>query len=163
MINRRLLLIAAIALLFTAAYAQKKSVKEKTPLRQAAARPPVRPMLEVAIGRSGNLDGGVISEKDFDAIAPKGIHIKDPQGAFIEGFSFTYAERNVYEDSAANQKLVTEYFSEYCIGDTLSPIISQTIGDRTKPGDTAYYDDIHIRLPDGKTATGKSMKFVIAR
>lgn len=160
MINRRLLLVAAIALLFTAAYAQKSS-KDKGPIKPVAQ--PSKPVMEVAIGRSGDFHGGVISEKDFDAVAPRGVHIKDPQGAFIEGFAFTYAERNLYEDSAANEKLVTEYFSEYCMGDTLSPIIAQTIADRTKPGDTAYYDDIHIRLPNGKSALGKPMKFVISR
>ena len=118
--------------------------------------------MEVAIGDSEWV-GGAISEREFDAIAPKGIRIKNPQGAFIEGFSFTYGERNMYEDSAGNEKPVTEYLAEYCMGDTLSPIISHTIAERTKPGDTAYYDDIHIRMADGKPAVGKSMKFVITR
>jgi hypothetical protein len=49
------------------------------------------------------------------------------------------------------------------MGDTLSPIIRNTLVERTKPGDTAYYDDIHIRLANGKAALGKSMKFVITR
>jgi len=121
-----------------------------------------KPVMEVAIGRS-SLSGGPITEDEFDAIAPLGIRIKEPQGAFIEGFSFTYGERNIYEDSVGNEKPVTEYLTEYCMGDTLSPIISHTIAQRTKPGDTAYYDDIHIRLPNGKPALGRSMKFVITR
>lgn len=124
---------------------------------------PAKPVLEVAIGRSSNWSGGKISKREFDAIAPQGLRLKDPQGAFIEGFSFTYGERNLYEDSLANEKWVTDYLTEYCMGDTLSPIISHTIASRTKPGDTAYYDDIHVRLPDGKPALGKSMKFVITR
>jgi hypothetical protein len=118
--------------------------------------------MEVAIGDS-EFAGGPISKREFDAIAPKGVRIKNPQGAFIEGFSFTYGERNIYEDSAGNEKPVTEYLTEYCMGDTLSPIISHTIAQRTKPGDTAYYDDIHIRMANGKPALGRSMKFVITR
>ena len=153
--------MACIALLFTASYAQKKKAPEKT---GSNSKPIVhaKPVMDVAIGDS-ELAGGNISKRDFDTIAPKGIRIKNPQGAFIEGFSFTYGERNIYEDSVGNEKPVTEYLTEYCMGDTLSPIISHTIAQRTKPGDTAYYDDIHIRMPNGKPALGKAMKFVITR
>ncbi len=161
MMNRRLLFFAAIALLFTTAYAQRKPAKDKASTKPVAA--PSKPVMEVAIGRSSNWSGGVIPKSEFDAIAPQGLRIKNGQGAFIEGFSFTYGERNMYEDSAGNAKPVTDYLTEYCMGDTLSPIISHTIASRTKPGDTAYYDDIHIRLADGKPALGKSMKFVITR
>jgi hypothetical protein len=146
-------------LLFTTAYAQKTQPKKSEDTKSTVKG---KPVMEVMIGRSQR-SGGLISKKDFDSIAPEGISIKDPQGAFIEGFSFTYGERNLYEDSVGNEILVTDYLSEYCMGDTLSPIISHTIGDRTKAGDTAYYDDIHIRLPDGRTALGKPMKFVITR
>ncbi len=159
--NRRIpLVIAGLVLLFGAAFAQKK----ETPVKAGAKKPFVytKPVMDVAIGQS-DLSGGNISKSDFDAYAPKGIRIKEPAGAFIEGFSFTYGERNLYEDSVGNEKRVTEYLTEYCMGDTLSPIIAHTIGDRTKPGDTAYYDDIHIRLPNGKPALGKPMKFVITR
>ncbi len=159
MMNRRLLLLAAIALLVTAAYAQRRAPKAKP----AETTPAAKPVMEVAIGRSGSRSGGAISKQEFDAIAPQGLRIKNPDGAFIEGFSFTYGERNLYEDSMANEKWVTDYLTEYCMGDTLSPIISHTIASRTKPGDTAYYDDIHIRLASGKPALGKAMKFVITR
>ena len=161
MMNRRIpLVLAAIALLFTATYAQKKQTQGKDGSKKPIAY--VKPVMDVVIGDS-ELNGGTISKTDFDAIAPKGIRIKNPEGAFIEGFSFTYGERNIYEDSAGNEKPVTEYLTEYCMGDTLSPIIAHTIGQRTKPGDTAYYDDIHIRMANGKPALGKAMKFVITR
>ena len=152
--------MAGLALLFTASYAQTKQQPKKAAGSKLVVH--AKPVMEVAIGQSP-LSGGPISKHDFDVIAPKGIRIKDPQGAFIEGFSFTYGERNIYEDSVGNEKPITEYLTEYCMGDTLSPIISQTIAQRTKPGDTAYYDDIHIRLPNGKPALGKAMKFVITR
>lgn len=158
--NRRIsLLLAGTALIVTAAYAQRR----QSP-KPGAAKPVVqaKPVMTVTVGAS-EYTGGNISKTEFDRIAPQALRIKDAQGAFIEGFSFTYGERNMYEDSAGNPKPVTDYLTEYCMGDTLSPIISQTIAARTKPGDTAYYDDIHIRLPSGKPAVGKSMKFVITR
>jgi hypothetical protein len=158
MMNRRIyLLLAGIVLVFTAAYAQTKQKPKKSAL--VAYK---KPVMDVAIGKS-DLSGGTISKSDFDQLAPAGIRIKDANGAFIEGFSFTYGERNIYEDSVGNEKRITEYLTEYCMGDTLSPIIAHTINDRSKPGDTAYYDDIHIRLPNGKPALGKPMKFVITR
>jgi hypothetical protein len=164
MMNRRLLLIAAIALLVTAAYAQRKTPKASTPAASATpmAKPAGKPVMDVVIGNS-NYSGGNISKGEFDANAVHGVRIKNAQGAYVEGFSFTYGERNLYEDSVGNEKPVTEYLTEYCMGDTLSPIIRNTIAQRTKPGDTAYYDDIHIRMPDGRAALGKSMKFVITR
>ena len=153
-------MLAGIALLFTTVYAQKRTHSRKPKSTKLIIHS--KPVMEVVIGTS-ELSGGPVSKRDFDAFAPMGIRIKDPQGAFIEGFSFTYAERNMYEDSVGNEKPMTDYLTEYCMGDTLSPIISHTIAQRTKPGDTAFYDDIHIRLPDGKPAIGKSMKFVITR
>ena len=155
----RSILIAsgAAGLLFTAAYAQKKQNAEKQPL-------PKKPVFEMVLGRTAEaIPVGDITERKFDSLAPTGIHIKEPKGAFIEGFSFTYGERNIYEDSAGTERIVTDYLTEYCMGDTLSPYIAQTIANRTKPGDTAYYDQINIRMPDGKSAIGKPMKFVIVR
>jgi hypothetical protein len=161
MMNRRLLLLAAIALLVTAVYAQRKTPKTNTPATPVPASTG-KPVMDVVIGNS-NYSGGNITKAEFDANAVHGVHIRNAQGAYIEGFSFTYGERNLYEDSVGNEKPVTEYLTEYCMGDTLSPIIKNTIAKRTKPGDTAYYDDIHIRMPDGRPALGKSMKFVIVR
>jgi hypothetical protein len=154
-----LLLAGAALFLITAAYAQNKGAKKVVQTKPVA---PSKPVMEVTLGQSERV-GGNISKREFDAMAPQGVRIKNPQGAFIEGFSFTYGERNMYEDSAGNPKPVTDYLTEYCMGDTLSPIISHTIAERTKPGDTAYYDDIHIRLPNGKPAIGRAMKFVITR
>ena len=157
----RSILIAsgAAVLLFSAAFAQKK--KTETAEKQQV---PKKPVFEMVLGRTAEaVPVGDIAEARFDSIAPTGIQIKDPKGAFIEGFSFTYGERNIYEDSAGTERIVTDYLTEYCLGDTLSPFIAQNIARRTKPGDTAYYDQINIRMPDGKSAIGKPMKFVIIR
>lgn len=156
--NRTLLtMMTATALLCTVAYAQKKKNPDKNVL-------PSKPIMDVVLGKvTGEKTGGEITEMEFDSVAPSGIRIRKPDGAFIEGFSFTYGERNVYEDSAGTQHIVTDYLTEYCLGDTLSSFIAKNIADRTKPGDTAYYDQIAIRMPNGKAAIGKPMKFVIIR
>lgn len=162
MMNRRipLLLLSAVVATAVVSYAQRR----QAPAKAISSKPVVqaKPVMVVTIGAT-DYSGGPISKSEFDRVAPQGLKLKDPQGAFIEGFSFTYGERNMYEDSAGNPKPVTDYLTEYCMGDSLSPIISQTMVSRTKPGDTAYYDDIHIRLSNGKPAVGKSMKFVITR
>ncbi len=156
-----MLLPAALVLTLSVAIAQRPA----KPVKKEPAKPavqPAKPSLEVALGTSSR-SGGEISKAEFDALARQGIHLKAAPGAHIEGFSFTYGERNMYEDSLANPILVTDFLTEYCMGDTLSPIISQTIASRTKAGDTAYYDDIHVRLADGKPTRARSMKFVITK
>jgi hypothetical protein len=157
MVFRRLLLPATLALAVTIGYAQSKTPKPKAPGKVTP------PPIEIYLGDTGTRSGGPITKEEFDVLAPQGIRLKEPGGAYIEGFTFTYGERHLYEDSVGNDKLVTEYLSEYCIGDSLSPIISKTLPYRTKPGDTAYYDGINVRLPGGGSARAKPMKFVIVR
>lgn len=120
------------------------------------------PKIPVFLGKS-ELSGGEISKRDFDKIAQDGIRIKGNDSATILGFTFTYAERNLYEDSAANPIILTDFLTEYCFGDSLSSVIKRTIPYHTKPGDTATYDDIRIRLHNGKLGIGQPMKFVISR
>ncbi len=157
MVFRRLLLPAALLLVVSMVYAQKKNTDKKTPVTKP------KPVFVAMLGDTSSLSNGDISKEEFDRLAPQGIRLKNAGGAFIEGFTFTYGERHLYEDSVGNDLLVTSYLSEYCLGDTLSGIISKTLNYRTKPGDTAYYDGIHVRMPDGTGATAKPMKFVITR
>ncbi|MGZ7142769.1 hypothetical protein ACXWOE_10135, partial [Streptococcus pyogenes] len=69
--------------------------------------------------------------------------------ARVAGFIFNYKERNIYEDSVGNIIPVTDLLMEYCPGDTLTPAISASIYQRTKRGDTAYFDDIRVVWPGG--------------
>ncbi|MEO6832367.1 MAG: hypothetical protein ABI378_08135 [Chitinophagaceae bacterium] len=162
MTKKAILVVGSFAL-FGVAFAQSKGKKTNSKgLKKDSVSIYKRPILDVFLGGS-ELAGGDITKQEFDRLAPQGIRLKATNGAVIDGFSFTYAERNLYEDSAANPIIVTDLLTEYCLGDSLSPIISKTIASRTKPGDTAVYDDIHIRMADGKPASGKAMKFVIIR
>lgn len=154
---RRLILPLGLTLLVSYAFAQSKNTKPKSAAEKAM------PRFEAAIGDTGNYSGGNINREQFIDLASQGVRLKDPKGAFIEGFTFTYGERHLYEDSIGNDKLVTDYLSEYCLGDSLSPIIKNTLPYRTKPGDTAYYDGIYVRMPDGRSTKAQPMKFVIVR
>ncbi len=118
------------------------------------------PQVEVALGRS-SISMGKLSRRAFDSLAHQPIRLTE--GGTIQGFTFTYAEHNLYEDSVGNPLPLTDYLVEYCSGDTLTPGIKSTLFDRTKPGDTAFYSEIKVLLPSGQQATGKPMKFLITR
>lgn len=109
--------------------------------------------------------GGEISEKTFDALLKKGISARDSAGIAyrVNGFMFTYGERTVYEDSIGNLMYVTDYLAEYCSGDTLTSYIGASLYDRTKPGDTVYFDQITLTSPEGKSADGRAMRFILKK
>jgi hypothetical protein len=110
----------------------------------------------------------------------------------VIGFDFGYKERNLYEDSLGNPVVMMDYSSEYCKGDTVTSNISKTqktaitnyldgdpdandisrgIYERTKPGDTVYFDHIMVAkylngtetVPDNKAIKGRSMKFYFVK
>jgi hypothetical protein len=104
--------------------------------------------------------GGAISKQLFDSLLRQGVKSQDPAGQ-VTGFIFNYMERNLYEDSIGNIMVLTDLLTEYCPGDTLTPAVSSTIYLRTKRGDTAYFDNIRMILPEKGEVSGKGMKFVI--
>lgn len=121
-------------------------------------------MIYPYLGHS-NLNNGNISKRLFDSLLHQGITAKDTAGILykISGFMFSYAARNLYEDSIGNLEILTDYFSEFCPGDTVSRAISLNIYYKTKPGDTAYFDQIKANLPNGGQVGLKSMKFVLTK
>ena len=141
------------AALFAAAQKSKK-----------ASPPPVVKKAELVAVYLGNsaMEGGEISKRMFDSLLRQGIKPKDP-GSKILGFGFSYNERTFYEDSVGHLASGMELMFEYCDGDTLSRAVSSSIFDRTKKGDTAYFDRIRIQMPDGNEAIGKPMKFVLTQ
>jgi hypothetical protein len=113
----------------------------------------------VVLGAS-QLSGGYIGKQLFDSLLQQGVQAAD-SGNKIAGFVFNYMERNIYEDSVGNIIPVTDLLMEYCPGSFLTPNVAASIYTRTKRGDTAFFDDIRVVLPDGKEGRGKGMKFVI--
>lgn len=150
------LMVAGMLAVLQQATAQKPKQKPAKPVQPAARLPEV----DVMLGNSG-LNGGSLPKRSFDSLVKQGLRLSG-EGKIL-GFSFTYAERALYEDSAGNPLRITEYFTEYCLGDRLSEGVKEGIADRTKPGDTATFDQIKVALPSGGEARGKAMKFVIVR
>lgn len=113
---------------------------------------------------STTFDGGVIPDAVFDSLArmPITAKAKDGSVAQVLGYTLTFAERSIAEDSVGNPILAVDYFSEICTGDTLSTVLRLNLFDRTKPGDTVWYDRIQVATAAGQTG-GKTMKFVIGR
>ena len=133
----------------------------------------------VYLGNSDYSDGP-IKKTLFDSLLKQGLKSHDSLGNIyrVIGFDFSYAERNLYEDSVANLIVLTDFSSEYCPGDTISADISrstensESIYKRTKGGDTVYFDHIRLSvLPGNKILSandtlpvlGKGMKFVIIK
>ena len=115
------------------------------------------------LGRSSMSDG-LIPKRTFDSLLKQGLTAKDSLGNLykVSGFTFGYGERNLYEDSIGNMMVLTDYLTEYCPGDTISLAMSRNIFYKTKPGDTAYFDNIKVAVP-GKQLVARSMRFVLTK
>ena len=150
-------------------------------------------MPPVFLGRS-DYKGGPIKNATFNALLKQGLTCHDSLGNKyrVIGFDFGYNERKIYEDSVGNLIAVMDFSSEHCKGDTLSAELSTTrntiiadhldgdpdasdvsksIYERTKPGDTVYFDHIMVAkyinaketLPDTKAVKGRNMKFYFVK
>lgn len=105
-------------------------------------------------------------EAQFDALMQQGIHGMDSAGNryAVVNFLFGYGERALYEDSIGNLMVMTDYISDYCDGDTLNIVFQRNrIYDRTKGGDTVYFDEIRMRAADGSAVEGRPMRVALTR
>lgn len=155
-----ILIFSALCTLAVLPNVQAQKAKPK-PDAKSKTTPAAKAQLEVVLGGSG-LSGGTISKEAFDSLAQQGLRLAGNNGT-VSSFQFIYAERNLYEDSVGNPLLTTDYLTEYCYGNTLSPAIKESLPYRTKPGDTAYFDQIRITAANGQQVKGKAMRFVLQR
>ena len=127
----------------------------------------------VYLGHS-EFKGGNIRKEEFDKLLKDGLTSKDSMGNRYKvlGFEFNYAERQLYEDSAGNLKVMTDFLFEYCPGDTITSNISASIYERTKPGDTVFVNKVMVvkyinktdkTLPDTAAILAKGLKCVIVK
>lgn len=124
-----------------------------------------QPVISSYFGRS-TATGGKIAKPVFDSLLRQGISARDSSGYeyTILGFYFGYGERKLYEDAVGNLVVLTDYLSEYCPGDTLTPAVMLNIFHKTKPGDTAYFDNIKVASRDGRRQfVAKSMMFILTK
>jgi hypothetical protein len=119
--------------------------------------------------------GGTISYAQFTELMNKNLTSRDSTGRKYKvlSFDFTYAERNLYEDSVGNLMVTAEYLGDHCPGDTISGGVKALLADRIKSGDTAFFDNVllvHYKnnsttatLPDSTAFLGKGMKFILTK
>ena len=124
----------------------------------------VKPNLIYGYLGHSNLRDGKISKKVFDSLLKQGITAKDSLGVSykLDEFVFSYGERALYEDSVGNPIILTDMLQEYCLGDTITPILKQSIFKRTKPGDTAYLENIKVQTQWGQMPA-KSMRLILTK
>ncbi len=141
----------------------------------------------VYLGQS-QLTGGAIKKEDFNRFLRQGLTSRDSVGDKykIVSFDFIYGERILYEDSIGNLKVLVDFNTSYCPGDTITTDMATTVHaeqsktgeespgiyDRIKPGDTIYFDHIRVErlaknavisLSDTIPIAGKGMKFWIVK
>jgi hypothetical protein len=150
----------AISLL---AQSQKKDAAGDDKSKEAKPKPKAK-SIPVYLGKS-NLYNGEISKHLFDSLVLQGVTCKDSAGKIytVTQFGFTYAERNLYEDSVGNSIIVADYLADICFGDTLNALLKGNIPERSKPGDTVFFDGIIVKSIEGYNARGKAMKFILTK
>ncbi len=126
----------------------------------------------VYLGKS-DYSGGNIRKDDFDRLLKQGLTSRDSAGNKykVMSFDFNYVERELYEDSIGNLKIMADVYFEYCPGDTISGNIAASIYDRVKAGDTIYVDRVKVakylnksmKATDTLVIGAKGMKFVITK
>ncbi len=120
--------------------------------------------IAVYLGHS-NVGAGIVAKQVFDSLMKQGLWGRDSSNVEykVTSFNFTYAERNVYEDSTGNSIILSDYMIEHCDGDTVSATIAASLYQRTKAGDTVYIDQVALLRSDSVGAMGKSLKVVIGK
>lgn len=151
--------IGSMALCFfsLAVWAQKPKKETKKP-----ATPSVQ-LKETPVYLGNSLiTGGEITKRMFDSLMSQGLKTEMGVGK-VAGFTFSYSERGIFEDSVGNPIERVDLLSEVCKGDTLPAYLKNSLLERTKRGDTAYFEHIAVRTVDGAVIPGKSMKFILTK
>lgn len=155
----RYFVFALLSAISISVWAQEKKGAEKP----KATKPKIIP-IPVYLGKS-NIDGGTLTKQTFDSLLGQGLTSRDSIGRsyLVNGFIFTYGERNLYEDSVGKLMVVTDYLPEYCYGDSLTTFLLNNIHNRSKSGDTVYFDNITLTSPEGNGAVGRSFRLVLTK
>ena len=169
-----ILLLVCVSVLTTATFAQQPKGKTDKNNPAVKSEPPRGHYLPFVYLGSSNYRGGPIRKSEFDNLLKQGLTARDTFGNRyrVLGFEFSYGEKSLYEDSVGNSIVLTDYLTEFCPGDTVTPAVSSSIYDRTKAGDSVYFDGIKVlkyignskeTVPQADATLGMGMKFVITR
>lgn len=101
----------------------------------------------------GKTATGTISKAAFDSLIALPLTARDTVGREhkVLNFSFSYVERGLYEDSTGKLKIMTDYYATESEKGVLPEFWLKNIRERSKAGDTAYFDEIISNYTD----TGK--------
>jgi hypothetical protein len=151
-----ILLVCGIA---SITIAQRTAKVKKGEQKGKPATRVVTPVVPVTLGKSSH-QSGPLTKDVFDSLIKQGLYA---DGYDVKSFTFSYAELNYYEDSVGNPIRVFDQSIEYCSGNMLSSVVSSSIFDRTKPGDTVYIDQIKLLNAKGMHAKGIALSIPIVK
>ena len=142
------ILVLGIVLAFSLVHAQQKPLKKKIVHKGKAF---------LADGKTG-AGTTVISKVAFDSLIAYPLIARDTLGRDhkVLNFSFSYAERGLFEDSTGKLKIMTDYYATESEQGKLPEFWLKNIRERSKGGDTAYFDLIIANYTD----TGRSFFYV---
>lgn len=147
----RYLLLPVGVFMFLGIWAQEKAKEKPKPI-------------PVYLGKSDIRDT-TVPENIFDSLLQQGLTSRDSLGKeyTVSSFLLTYGERNLYEDSVGSLIVLTDLLTHPCDSGKLAPFLLENITERSKPGDTVYFDQVLVRAPEGYSANGKSMRLVLTK
>jgi hypothetical protein len=98
----------------------------------------------------GAIGNGKISKRLFDSLLAYPPVAKDTGNTdrAVTQFTFSYAERGLYEDSTGRQRIMTEYYNTESINGRLPQEWISSIRAKSKAGDTVIIYDVMARYAD---------------
>lgn len=156
------LCLATIAFHSNSFAQQKHTQKKTTQSKTTTTSSKVAVILNVTLGNT-SIGDSVMTPEEFNRRVAEGMRVKNPEfpDAKVNGFDFTYLERNIYEDSVGNFIPVVDVLTERCPGDTFTHVAINAMKYRAKAGDTAVFNNMQLLLPGGRTAFGREFKIIL--
>ncbi len=101
---------------------------------------------------SDGTGNGKISKRKFDSLMSSTLIARDTQNKEhqVLQFTFTYAERAVYEDSTGREQIMTDYNSIGSDRGKLPDYWVRLLKKRSKAGDTAIFSEIISSYSDSQ-------------
>ncbi len=148
-------IIIALAGAFSLAQAQQRKAQ---PSLQKAEPPKKITHKGKAFLSDGKTSSGTINKRVFDSLIAYPLVAKDTLGREhqVIGYTFSYSERGLYEDSTGKLRIMADFYSTASENGKLPDFWLQNIRERSKGGDTAYFDQVISKYAD----TGKSFFYV---
>lgn len=102
--------------------------------------------------KGGQIGSGTVSKKDLVSLLQDGPVVRDSLGKehAVILFTFTYAERGVFEDSTGRPVIMTDYYSIESDNGKIPDGWFRLLQQRLKKGDTATFSNVLSFFDDQK-------------